>query len=218
MKPARPRAAANGAKGRRLHDNLRLVSAVSRSESLHWRNLALGYDPAGFFFTDHGSAEIRNLSVDLLKRALREFLRWREVLFEITYVLLRSFDLIGRQGAKDSLYRFNFRDSMAKHHDVVSGLQAEANGIVQSMSRENRAHVEIVSHDQAVETKFVAQQFCNNPVRHTSRRGFSLEAWIPPVADHHAVDVTYEPAKDRQFIQIKFFPGAIDPGQLEMSI
>src|ERR1700747_3068787 len=132
MELARPRAACNGAKARRLHDNLAEGVAssfelvCSLSESLHRRNLALGYDPAGFFFTDHGSAEIRNFSIDLLKGALREFLRWGEVLLEITHVLLRAFNLIGRQGAKDSLYRFNFRDSMAKHHDVVSGLQTEA--------------------------------------------------------------------------------------------
>src|SRR6476646_8702875 len=209
MEPARPRAAMNSARARWLHDNLAegvasstacgpcwtlrpLLSDIfalvcSRSESLHRRNLALAHDPTGFFFTDHCSAEIRNFSIDLLKGALREFLRWREVLLEITYVLLRAFDLIGRQSAKDSLYRFNFRDSMAKHHYVVSGLQAEANGIVQSISRENRAHVEIVSHDQTVETKFVAQQLCNNPVRHGSRRGLWLEAWIPRVANHHAV-------------------------------
>src|SRR5580765_3971211 len=209
MEPARPRAARNSARARRFHDNLAegvassaacgpcrtlrpLLSDIfalvcSQSESLHWRNLALGYDPPGFFLTDHGSAEIRNFSVDLLKAALREFLRWREVLLEVIYVLLRAFDLIGRQGANDSLYRFNFRDAMAKHHDVVSGLQAEANGIVQSISRQNRAHVEIVSHDQTVETKFVTQQFCNNPVRHGSRRGLWLEAWIPRVANHHAV-------------------------------
>src|SRR6478752_1571679 len=163
MEPARPRAGRNGARARRLHDNFRLVSAVSLSESLHGRNLALGYDPAGFFFTDHGSAEIRNFLVDLLKGALREFLRWPEVLLEVTYVLLCAFDLIGRQGGKNSLYRFNLRNAMAKHHYVVSGLQAEANGIVQSISRENRAHVEIVGHDQTVETKFVTQQLCNNP-------------------------------------------------------
>ena len=58
--------------------------------------------------------------------------------------------------------------------------------------------------------------------------GFSLEAWVPPVADHHAVtplvgafrcpDVVTAPtriAKHGQFIPIKFFAGAIDPGQLD---
>ncbi len=68
---------------------------------------------------------------------------------------------------------------MAKHHDVVSGLEAEANGVVQSISRQNRAHVEIVSHDQTFETKFVAQQLCNNSARHGGRRGLRLEARVP---------------------------------------
>ena len=83
--------------------------------------------------------------------------------------------------------RFDFRDAMAKHHYVISGLETEANGFVQSILDQNRAHVEIVSHNQAVESKFVAQQLCNNPARHGSRRGLRLEARIPAVANHHAV-------------------------------
>ena len=197
---------------------LKRALPYSQSESLYWRNLAIDYDPAGFFFTDYGSAEIRDFRVDLPKGALRKFLRWREVFLKLTYVLLRAFDLIGRQRAKDSVHRFDFRNAMAKHHYVIPGLKAEADGIVQSIRAQNRAHVEVVSHNQTVETKFVTQQLCNNPARHGSRRGLWFEARIPRVANHHAVYVAYEPAKDRQFIQIKFFSGAIDPGQLKMSI
>ena len=47
-----------------------------KSESLHWRNLALGHDLADFHFTKHGSAQIRDFLIDLLKRMLRELLRW----------------------------------------------------------------------------------------------------------------------------------------------
>jgi len=46
------------------------------SESLHWRNLALGHDLADFHFTKHGSAQVRDFLIDLLKRMLRELLRW----------------------------------------------------------------------------------------------------------------------------------------------
>jgi hypothetical protein len=38
------------------------------------------------------------------------------------------------------------------------------------------------------------------------------------VADHHAVEIAYELPKDGQLILIKFFSGAIDPGQLKMRI
>src|SRR3982751_6689591 len=76
---------------------------------------------------------------------------------------------------------------MAKHHYVVSGFEAEANGIVQTISDQNRTHVEIVSHNQTFETKFLAQQLCNNSARHRSWRGLLLEAWIPRVANHHTV-------------------------------
>src|SRR6266550_8299871 len=136
---------------------LKRALPYSQSESLYWRNLAIDYDPAGFFFTDDGFAEIRDFRVDLVKRAFGELLSWREAFLKVTYVLLCAFDLIGRQCAKDSVHRFDFRDAMAKHHYVVSGLEAETNGIVQSISRQNRAHVEIVSHNQTVETKFITQ-------------------------------------------------------------
>ena len=46
---------------------------------------------------------------------------------------------------------------MANHHNVVSSVDSEANGVLQSISRQDRAHVEIVSHDQTIETKFVPQ-------------------------------------------------------------
>ena len=64
IQPARPRAAGSGARAHRLHGNFSFTAALpySQSESLHWRNLALGYDPAGFLFTDDGSAEIRDFS------------------------------------------------------------------------------------------------------------------------------------------------------------
>jgi len=190
MEPARPRAAGNGARARRLHGNSFSAAArrCSQSESLYWRNLALAHNPTGFFFAEDGATEIRNFAVNLLERGLRKFQRWREVFLKLIYVLLRAFDLIRRQRAKDSLHRFDFRNAMAKHHYIVPGLETQANGFVQSISDQNRAHVEIVSHDQAFETKFVAQQLRNNSARHAGRRGLRLKARIPPVADHHAVD------------------------------
>ena len=45
---------------------------------------------------DDGTAKFRDFFVDRLKGTLGEFLRWREVLLEVTYVSLRAFDLIGR--------------------------------------------------------------------------------------------------------------------------
>ena len=120
---------------------LKRALSCSQSESLDWRNLALRYNSADFFFADHGSAEIRDFCVELVKGALGELLRWREVFLKFTYVLLRAFDLIRRQRAKNLLHRFDFRHAMAKHHYVISCLEAEANGLVQSIPGQNRAHV-----------------------------------------------------------------------------
>jgi hypothetical protein len=54
----------------------RCGAVASQSESLHWRNLSLGHGLADFRFTKHGSAQIRDFLIDLLKRMLRELLRW----------------------------------------------------------------------------------------------------------------------------------------------
>jgi hypothetical protein len=115
----------------RLRVSLKRALACSLSEPLHWRDLTLRYaDAAGFFFTNYRSAEIRDFSVDLVKRVLRKLLGWREVFPKLGYVLLRAFDLIGRQRIKNSMHRFNFRHAMANHHHVVSGREGEANGVV----------------------------------------------------------------------------------------
>src|SRR6188472_1319934 len=132
MEPARPRAAGNGARARRLHGNSFSAAArrCSQSESLYWRDLALAHNPTGFFFADDGATEIRNFAVNLLERGLRKFQRRRKIFLKIIYVLLRAFDLIRRQRAQDSLHRFDFRHAMAKHHYVVSRLEAETNGVI----------------------------------------------------------------------------------------
>src|SRR6266853_773626 len=91
------------------------------SESFDRRDLAFCcHGPASFFAANDDTTEFRDFFVDRMKRALGEFLRGREVLLKISYVSLGAFDLICRQGAKDSLDRFDFRHAMAQHHYVVS--------------------------------------------------------------------------------------------------
>ena len=68
---------------------------VLLSEAFYWRDLAFGCNrSASLFFADDGTTEFRDFFVDLVKRALGELLRWREVFLKISYVLLRAFDLI----------------------------------------------------------------------------------------------------------------------------
>src|SRR5262245_66210537 len=105
---------------RRLQYNVRSVRVVFRSESLHWRNLPLGYHNAEILFTDDGTAEIRNFPVDLIEGALREFVRWRKVFLKLHNELLCALDLIRRQRDKNSVHRFDFRYAMTKNHNVVS--------------------------------------------------------------------------------------------------
>ena len=151
---------------------------------------------------------MRDFLIDLLKRLLREFMRRRNVFLKFTYVLLRAFDLSGRQSPKDSVHRFDFGHTMA---NITIRFRPRSPG---ESCRPNDNPSELHPyrdrrHDQTIETQFVAQQLCNDSARNGGRRWFRLEARIPAVADHHAVNVVYELAKHGQLILIKLFPSAI---------
>ena len=104
----------------RSTDQKRSTGEICRSRTLF----------LGFLFTDHDVAEIRDFLVDLLKGVFRELLGGERFFFKLAYVLLCAFDYTGRQRSKNLVHRFDFGLTMAKHHDIVPGLETEANGIV----------------------------------------------------------------------------------------
>ena len=77
---------------------------------------------------------------------------------------------------------------MTNHGQIVSRGESQTNRFFEAVTGQDRAHIEIVSHDETAETQFFAQQLSDNPARQTGGRFFGFEARIPTVANHHAVD------------------------------
>src|SRR6266436_818957 len=98
---------------------------------------------------------------------------------------------------------FNLGNAMANHGEVISRSDGQTNRIFELVSGENRAHIEIVSHDVR---------------RQAGGSFFRLETGIPTMTNHDAVYVVYEFAKHSQLILIKVFARAINPRQLVVSI
>ena len=80
-------------------------------------------------------------------------------------VLQCTIDLILRQRGKDSLHVVDLGNAMADHRQVVSCRDGQANCVLEPIPSEDRAHIEIVCHDEAIETEFVAQQIGDDPTR-----------------------------------------------------
>ena len=116
------------------------------------------------------------------------------------------------------MHIFDFGNAMANHRQVVSRRNSQTNCFLEPVAGKNRAHVQIVGHDEIAELEFITQQICDDPARQAGRSFRRLKAWIPAVTDHHAVRVFNEFAKDGQLIPIKLLLRAIDSGQLIMSI
>ena len=113
---------------------------------------------------------------------------------------------------------FNLGNAMANHGEVISRSDGQTNRIFELVSGENRAHIEIVSHDETIESELIAQQISDDVRRQAGGSFFRLETGIPTMTNHDAVYVVYQFAKHSQLILIKVFARAINPRQLVVSI
>jgi len=162
------------------------------------------------FFTQNSDAEIPDFTIDLAKGGFGEFVGWRKILLKARHALQRAIDLFARQCAQNPAHILDLGDTMANHGEIISRGNDETNSVLELVRRENRPHIKIVGHDETIEAKFVAQQIGDDTPRQRGGRFLRLETWIPAVANHHAVHVVNECAKDSQLISIKLPSGAID--------
>src|SRR5438067_12272709 len=99
---------------------------------------------------------------------------------------------------------------MTNHRHVVTCRDTQAYRVLKPISGKDCAHVEIVSHDETIETEFAAQQIGYDPTQQRSRRLFRLKAGIPDVTDHHAVYIADDLPKYSQYVLIQLFAGTIN--------
>src|SRR6266446_1727803 len=172
----------------------------------------------GALFAQRRDAKFPNFIVDLAKGGFRKFVRRRHRFLELRDARKRAADLFGRQRFQNLANIFDFRNPMTNHYQIVASGDREPNGLFQSVSIQDRAHVEIVGHDQAVESEFVAQQIGDYPARQTRRRFFDDETRIPTVTNHHAVHAIDQLFENRELVLIQLFARPIDLRQFVMRV
>ena len=136
------------------------------SEHLYRRALnALRRLLSGVFFAQDGDTQIPNLVVDLAEGSFGKLVRLFKSFLESCHILQSAIDLILRQRIEDSLDVLNLGNAMANHRDVVPCRNGQAYRVLKPIPGKERAHVEIVSHDQTIEIEFAAQQIGYDPAR-----------------------------------------------------
>jgi hypothetical protein len=101
--------------------------------SIHFHGRALDAFGSGLacaFFAENGQPQVPNFIVDVAKGDFGESVWWSQFRFKTRNIIQGGIDLIRRELAENSTHRFNFRNAMANHHYVVSGVDSKTNGIV----------------------------------------------------------------------------------------
>src|ERR1700730_8824262 len=117
------------------------------------------------FFAKNGDAQIPDFIVDLAEGGLGKFVRKRELFLEASYAGERAIDLVARQIAENAMDVRDLGNAMANHREVVPGRNRETDRVLEAKAVENRAHVEIVGHDQAFKAQFFPEQLRDNASR-----------------------------------------------------
>src|SRR5439155_1874195 len=178
------------------------------------------------FRSKHRDAQVPDFIVDLAKGGFGKFVRRCEGFLEANHAGERAIDLIAGQTAEDAMDVLDLWNAMANHGEIVSGRNRETNRVLEAVSIENRAHVEIVRHGETIEAEFFAKQLGNDAARQGRGSLLRLKTGVPTVANHHTVDggrfrriaPTYKLSEHGEFFAIQFLAGAIDFWQLVVRI
>ena len=119
---------------------------------------------------------------------LRKFRRRLYLGLESVNALQRAGNLFPRQFFDNADGLLRFVDSVANHGEIVAGGKSEAQHFVETVFIQNRAHIEVVRHDEPLEPQLFTQQFRHDSMTERGRRFLGLETGIPAVTNHHAID------------------------------
>src|ERR1700730_12483850 len=119
----------------------------------------------GPFLAENGNAQIPDFIVDLAEGGFGKFMSRREFFLEACDAGERAIDLAAGQSTKDAMDVLDLGNAMTNHREVVPGRNRETDRVLESKTIENRAHVEIVGHDETLKADVFAEQFGNNASR-----------------------------------------------------
>lgn len=104
-------------------------------------------------------------------------------------------------------------DAVAEHEEVISGSESQAHGFLESVMIENGPHIEVVCHDEALESKFAAEKIEIEGGRERCRPVRGVNRRERDVADHHAVEIGDKGAEDGEFAGVEVCAGAGEAGE-----
>ena len=132
------------------------------SINFHRRSLAiLGAALGGFFGAENGDAEVENFSIDGMEGFQAEGCWGGELGFATRDGFESGIEFFAHR--IDGFFRCGRHfHAMAYHEEVIADLDAEAHGFIKSVVVQNRAHVEIVCHDETFEAHALAEEVADD--------------------------------------------------------
>jgi hypothetical protein len=81
----------------------------------------------------------------------------REFFLEPRNTCERALNLVAGQTAKDPMNLFDLGNAMADHGQIISRFDCEPNCFFETVLIQDRAHIQVIGHDQTVEAKFCTE-------------------------------------------------------------
>ena len=107
---------------------------------------------------------------------------------------------------------------VADHCEIVAGFDGEADGFCETEVIEDCAHVEIIRHDEAIESVVISQQSGDDRVGEGRGEALRFEGGVERVSDHHGIHAVAEGSEDVEFVGFEVFFGQIDHGEFMVRI
>ena len=115
----------------------------------------------GFFGAENGDAEVENFSIDGMEGFQAEGCWGGELGFATCDGFESGIEFFAHR--IDGFFRCGRHfHAMAYHEEVIADLDAEAHGFIKSVVVQNRAHVEVVCHDETFEAHALAEEVADD--------------------------------------------------------
>jgi hypothetical protein len=114
---------------------------------------------------EDGDSQVPDLLVQLRKRGLAEVMRRGEVRFAPGDVAERPLEIACGKFRNVSNGFFDRRNAMTDHGQIVSSPDRAADRFFKPVLIQDRAHIEVVGHDQTLEAKLAAEKLGHDAMR-----------------------------------------------------